>query len=678
MRKLTGRFSYTTAVIAALAAVLLVSVPEDTAEASHGFFAQSTGIYRIPYADGTAVTVSNDHHDHSPVNRIDMSGDAANQQIVAAASGIIRAVSDFHGDSNDLGDSTDVVDALEHSCFDGNPAVPGSVVPGKCSDHNNYVWIEHPNGEWTKYTHLQTLSASANWAVGDSIEVGEVIGIEGDIGRASGRHLHFEVGLPNQPVPAQPFNPVGGFMVPNFGVNLVPRTCDIGGGSVGLYSSSTGYTANPCANAAPTADAGGPYVVDEGSVIQFDGTGSSDPDGNPLTYLWAPDDNLDDASLAQPTYTAVDDVASDPITLTVYDQVEAISDSDSTTITVLNVPPNVTAVGDSIDEGGTATVSATFTDPGLDTHTVTIDWDDGSPAQAVTVGDINAGVPHEYGDNGTFDVTVTVTDDDGGVGDDTVQVTVVNRDPSLSLDGGSPVAFPGGEYLVLSAGDEFEATADGFDDGSDDLTFTWSFGDVNTYFNDGEAPDPAESPQGTYPFEVEDTAGTVIADPGVELISITLTDDDGGSVGGELEIIVTGNADTTKSTGWWKHQYNGNGASQLDDATLGAYLEIVNAVSSVFSESVSVTTLGEAAALLSETGQDARTRATVDLMAAWLHFASGAVAVDAEVPLKGGESIVFLSAMFEIEETILDLGASKAELKAAEDLARRVMLATSP
>ena len=162
------------------------------------------------------------------------------------------------------------------------------------------------------------------------------------------------------------------------------------------------------------------------------------------------------------------------------------------------------------------------------------------------------------------------------------------------------------------------------------------------------------------------------------MISITLTDDDGGSVGGELEIIVTGNADTTKSTGWWKHQYNSNGASQLDDATLGAYLEIVNAVSSVFSESVSVTTLGEAAALLSETGQDARTRATVDLMAAWLHFASGAVAVDAEVPLKGGESIVFLSAMFEIEETILDLGASKAELKAAEDLARRVMLATSP
>jgi hypothetical protein len=27
-----------------------------------------------------------------------------------------------------------------------------------CSSCNNYVWIEHPNGEWTKYTHFITNS----------------------------------------------------------------------------------------------------------------------------------------------------------------------------------------------------------------------------------------------------------------------------------------------------------------------------------------------------------------------------------------------------------------------------------------------------------------------------------------------------------------------------------------
>ena len=40
------------------------------------------------------------------------------------------------------------------------------------------------------------------------------------------------------------------------------------------------------ANRAPTADPGGPYTGDTGAAIGFDGTGSSDPDGDVLTYSW--------------------------------------------------------------------------------------------------------------------------------------------------------------------------------------------------------------------------------------------------------------------------------------------------------------------------------------------------------------------------------------------------------
>ncbi len=39
-------------------------------------------------------------------------------------------------------------------------------------------------------------------------------------------------------------------------------------------------------NRAPTADAGGPYTGIVGIAVSFDGTASSDPDGNPLTYEW--------------------------------------------------------------------------------------------------------------------------------------------------------------------------------------------------------------------------------------------------------------------------------------------------------------------------------------------------------------------------------------------------------
>ncbi|WP_430814663.1 S8 family serine peptidase [Carboxylicivirga sp. RSCT41] len=61
---------------------------------------------------------------------------------------------------------------------------------------------------------------------------------------------------------------------------------DAAGNSSAASSSLDVTTLEGSANTPPLADAGGPYVGDEGAAITFDGTGSSDADGDPLSYSW--------------------------------------------------------------------------------------------------------------------------------------------------------------------------------------------------------------------------------------------------------------------------------------------------------------------------------------------------------------------------------------------------------
>ena len=675
------RVAVTFFLIAALYFGLLPNMPSNMVRADHPF-ALSAGIYRIPYSDGTSMSVTQDHHTHGGGSggKYDVTA-GVGQQIVAGASGWIRAIVDKHGNNPGTGDGLDTNgnphnDSLEHSCAN-DPEL------ANCVDYNNYVWIEHPNGEWSHYVHFGTGTVTAlgwtadpdNRDVGAAnwINSGEVLGLEGDVGFArSGNgtdpapHLHWEIAIPPAEEDEIGFAEKGGFLTN--GINLKAVICGIGGNS--LLDQNETYTAGPCNNQPPTAEAGGPYEVNEGSTVQLNGTGSSDPDGNPLTYMWSPDTNLNDNGLAQPTFSGVDDSVNQ-IRLDVFDKIEQINASDTATVTVKNVPPTVTAIGSSINEGATATVRATFVDPGtLDTHTATINWDDGTPPEAVTVAQLAAGVPHVYGDNGTFNVIVTVTDDDGGVGNDIATVTVGNLNPTLSLDTSGEISFPGGDYLVVEAGTELPSSANGTDPGSDDLTFTWSAGDVSIFYNNGISPDPVKSPFGTFPFNASDSIDALYGAPGVETLSLILTDDDGGSDTISANVIVTGNATQTEGSGWWKHQYSGDGEPHISAATGQSYLEIVNAVSSVFSETIPIATIAQAHDVLSPNEGDKRARARAELMVAWLQFASGAVAHDATVPLNSGPTD-FLVVMFAAEAVINNPASTDEQLQAAElDLAK--------
>ncbi len=172
---------------------------------------KSKGVYRIPYENGTTVRVSRDHTTHTPVGRIDMSGKEGNGEykIVAAADGTVRFIEDSFS---------------KQVQNDDDPATPKE----PCT--NNYVWIEHANGEWTKYSHMQKDSSTkkAKLKVGQFVKAGTYLGDEGKVGCAGGDHLHFEVGVPKA---TNPITDVGGFLTDNSGSkrNRAPRICNISG-----------------------------------------------------------------------------------------------------------------------------------------------------------------------------------------------------------------------------------------------------------------------------------------------------------------------------------------------------------------------------------------------------------------------------------------------------------------
>ena len=168
---------------------------------------------------------------------------------------------------------------------------------------------------------------------------------------------------------------------------------------------------------APEADAGGPYEVDEGETIRLDGLDSSDADGKIVAYEWSREKRLDDPTKARPRFKAMDDGELD-IELTVTDD-RGASDTAWATIAVRNVDPRLAAINDRtgvVDEEVTLTDIA-FTDPGADdTHTLTVDWGDGSddtPAVDERLG--MASASHVYHEAGSYSVTVRIEDDDGGM-----------------------------------------------------------------------------------------------------------------------------------------------------------------------------------------------------------------------------------------------------------------------
>ncbi|MCP3964610.1 MAG: tandem-95 repeat protein, partial [bacterium] len=184
------------------------------------------------------------------------------------------------------------------------------------------------------------------------------------------------------------------------------------------------------------------------------------------------------------------------------------------TITCVNNLPQVEAGPDqAANEGDTLSFTGSFVDPDVgDTHTIEWSFGDGYTVTGALT------PTHIYADDGVYSVILTVTDDDGGVGSDTLVVTVDNV---------APFVYAGLDRSV-DEGEDVLFDASFIDPGTVDThTIHWDFGDSAT-------ADGTLNPTHAY------------ADDGSPAYSVTLTvtDDDGGTDSDTLLVSVNNVAPT--------------------------------------------------------------------------------------------------------------------------------------
>jgi len=234
-----------------------------------------------------------------------------------------------------------------------------------------------------------------------------------------------------------------------------------------------------------------PYT---GEAVIFDARASYDPDGYIVSYFWDfGDDSTGTGNITTHSYV---DNGVYIVTLKVTDN-DTLSDTFSADVTVLNRPPialfteNATTVltGETIhfDASGSR-------DP--DGSIVSYFWNfgDGTNATGVTT-------THSYADNGTYTVTLTVTDNDGATDSANATKIVGNKSP-VALFTESAESVLTGQTISFNAGSSYDP------DGTI-ASYSWDFGD-------------GASATGV-------TVNHAYEDDGIYTVTLTVTDDDGAT-----------------------------------------------------------------------------------------------------------------------------------------------------
>jgi PKD repeat protein len=222
-------------------------------------------------------------------------------------------------------------------------------------------------------------------------------------------------------------------------------------------------------NRPPFAHAGGPYNGARNQAITFSASQSYDPDGDALSYEWAFGDGQTGSGMqASHVYSALNVYQ---VTLTVRDGRggEAVA---STEVKIQNRAPLVAISAGEVEVIGAcqSIYPITFTiDQAQDQDGVitAYDWDfgDGGPH-----GNSSSSLSHDFQVPGAYTIVLTVTDNDGGVGVDSVRVSLTANQPPVAA-----FKVPK-DTLVVNTVVNFDASASSDAEGRI-ASYSWDFGD---------------------------------------------------------------------------------------------------------------------------------------------------------------------------------------------------------
>ncbi len=296
----------------------------------------------------------------------------------------------------------------------------------------------------------------------------------------------------------------------------------------------------PVADLSATPISGHPALL-----VNFDGSGSSDPDGTIVDYAWEfGDGNSGSGATPSHTYTAAGNYTA---TLTVTDD-DGATGQNTQLITVTENEAPVAVIAAS-PTAGEEPLEVSFDASG------STDSDGTVESYAWDFGDGNSGSgaapSHTYTGAGSFAATVTVIDDDGATAQAVQLITVTGNEAPLALISATPTeGHPG---LVVN----FDGSGSSDSDGTID-SYAWDFGDGN--FGSGATPSHAYTAAGNY------TA------------TLTVTDDDGATGQATQLITVAENevplalisAAPTEGHPGLVVNFDGSGSSDLD-GTIDSY-----------------------------------------------------------------------------------------------------------